>query len=122
MDVLATFLAECCTVAPDATATAKALYAAYVAWCEESGERRPLSQRAFGLRLGESGFTNHKGTGGVRGWLGLGIVAQVADSGATFDISARKSTPREEIPKSAPLAPLAPLDGNEGDEWEEIRL
>jgi hypothetical protein len=59
MDVLAAFLDECCTVAPTASTSARELYAAYRAWCEEGGERW-ASHKAFGLRLKERGFTSER--------------------------------------------------------------
>lgn len=92
MDVLAGFIEECCDVQRSHYCTAAELYAAYVAWCTESGER-PETQRAFGLRMEERGFDRYKGTGGSRRYRGIRpisedgvltqaeIVAQVADSG-----------------------------------------
>ncbi len=70
MDVLATFLADCCEVGPDHRCTAKELYGAYTRWAEESGER-VASQKAFGLRLAERGFVSARAHGGVRLWAGL---------------------------------------------------
>ncbi|QBS38740.1 DNA primase (plasmid) [Thermaerobacter sp. FW80] len=55
MDVLAQFIADACVLRPDAVVAAKDLYSAYLAWCEVYGER-PMSQRAFGLRMAERGF------------------------------------------------------------------
>jgi hypothetical protein len=76
MDVLAAFIDEECIVADHASATAKALYGAYKAWCEDNGER-PESQRRFGGRLKERGFENGKITAGpYKGyveWYGIGL-------------------------------------------------
>jgi putative DNA primase/helicase len=76
MDVLAAFIDEECIVVDQASATAKALYGAYKAWCEENGER-PESQRRFGGRLKERGFENGKITAGpYKGyveWYGIGL-------------------------------------------------
>ncbi len=72
MDVLATFLADCCVVGAEYRCTAKELYAAYTRWAEENGERA-VSQKALGLRLAERGFVNAKGTGGARLWAGLKV-------------------------------------------------
>ena len=77
-DVLAAFLADCCVVAPTAKVAAKDLYRAYAVWCEQGGERAE-SQRAFGLRLGERGFDQHKGAKGVRLWLGIGLTVSPAE-------------------------------------------
>jgi putative DNA primase/helicase len=77
MDVLAAFIDGECIVAEHATATAKALYSAYKAWCEEFGER-PETQRRFGGRLKERGFENGKITAGPHKgyveWYGIGLV------------------------------------------------
>lgn len=70
MDILATFLADCCELNEDFRCTAKMLYAAYTTWAEENGER-PASQKAFGLRLTERGFISGRGHGGGRLWAGL---------------------------------------------------
>lgn len=73
MDVLAGFLNDCCIVKSIARVSAGDLYGAYCKWCEANGER-PLSQRAFGMRLTERGFTRMRGTGGRFWWEGLGLV------------------------------------------------
>lgn len=70
MDVIAGFLADCCVVAPTAKAAGKDLYQAYVAWCEENGER-PEPQRAFGMRLAERGFQRYRANG--IWWRGIGL-------------------------------------------------
>jgi putative DNA primase/helicase len=71
MDVLAAFIAECCVVAPNATAKATPLYNAYKAWCEESGEAHE-TQRRFGMRLTERNFEREK-VGGSYRWHGIGL-------------------------------------------------
>ena len=71
MDVLAAFIAECCVVAPNATAKATPLYMAYKAWCEESGEAHE-TQRRFGMRLTERNFEREK-VGGSYRWHGIGL-------------------------------------------------
>jgi len=57
MDVLGVFLDECCEIDPEFKVPAGELYRAYREWCDESGERERLSQRAFADRLEERGFT-----------------------------------------------------------------
>jgi putative DNA primase/helicase len=75
MDVLGQWLTDCCYVGPTAVGTVAALYGSYQAWCEETGVRSPLSQRAWGNRLGERGFQRDRGGhGGKRGWIGLGLL------------------------------------------------
>jgi len=64
MDVIGEFLSERCESEKNATVSAKDLYQAYRAWCEDSGTR-PLSQRGFGLSLTERGYTKESGRGGV---------------------------------------------------------
>lgn len=70
MDVLGPFLAECCTVHPNGMARSGELYKAYADWTEKSGEK-PLSQRAFTLRLSERGIRSVKGAHGVRMLAGV---------------------------------------------------
>jgi putative DNA primase/helicase len=76
MDVIAAFIDEECVIAEHASATAKALYSAYKAWCEENGEK-PESQRRFGGRLRERGYESGRVTTGARKgaveWYGIGL-------------------------------------------------
>ncbi len=72
MDILATFLADRCTIGQDHRCTAKELYGSYTTWAEENGEK-VVSQRGFGLRLAERGFVNARATGGSRLWAGLKV-------------------------------------------------
>jgi putative DNA primase/helicase len=75
MDVLGDFISECCWVASGASATAKEIYEAYGDWAKENGEKRPLSQRAFGMSLTERGFNRkRKAAGNV--WYGIGLKAE----------------------------------------------
>ena len=73
MDVLASWIADCCVVKKLADAKAADLYASYSHWCEVQGER-PESQRSFGLRLTERGFTRNRTTGGAHRWFGIGLL------------------------------------------------
>ena len=77
MNILGEFIGEHCVVTPGAAAMAKYLYKAYAAWAEESGEKRPMSQKEFGGRLKERGFMNTKETRGENKgkskWLGIGM-------------------------------------------------
>lgn len=75
MDVLATFIEDCCTVWSGGTITSTLMYVAYSGWCTEMGER-PASQRGLGLRLKERGFTQNRGTRGVRFWSGIELRAK----------------------------------------------
>ncbi|HOW62161.1 MAG TPA: phage/plasmid primase, P4 family [Candidatus Contendobacter sp.] len=86
MDVLASWMADCCVVTKRAEAKAADLYASYSNWCEVQGER-PESQRSFGLRLVERGFEQKKRTGGTRYWLGIGLLVDGGVSGVSGVIS-----------------------------------
>jgi putative DNA primase/helicase len=72
MDALAAFLADCCTIHPEAQVTANDLGTAYQSWCEANGEK-PLKSIALGKRLRERGFTPTRSPR-TRGWRGLGLL------------------------------------------------
>ncbi len=73
MDVLGAFLDDRCVCHEHAQVSAKALYAAYQAWCDETGEK-PLTQQATGRRLTERGFDSAQlGKSRTRTWLGIGL-------------------------------------------------
>jgi putative DNA primase/helicase len=75
MDILNDWIFESCVLAPGATAMATDLYKSYSSWAEEAGEKRPLSQTAFGIKLTERGFHSNRGAGGktIREGIGLKI-------------------------------------------------
>jgi putative DNA primase/helicase len=73
MDIIGDFILECCITTPGASATAKELYQAYGEWAESNGEKRPVSQRAFGMSLTERGFDRKPGTGNISMWWGIGL-------------------------------------------------
>ncbi|MFC1839808.1 phage/plasmid primase, P4 family [Thermodesulfobacteriota bacterium] len=74
MDVLAPFLSDRCKEDPTAKITTKDLYDAYLAWCEENGEK-PMAKRTMGTKLTEKGFKSVKiGTHRVRGRAGIKLV------------------------------------------------
>jgi putative DNA primase/helicase len=74
MDALSDFFTECCMLAPQVSASAKELYQAYCAHAEKAGEKRFLTQRDFGLRLGERGLEPGRGTAGKHIWRGIGLI------------------------------------------------
>jgi phage/plasmid-associated DNA primase len=69
MDLFAAFLEERCELEADAKIKASELYQEYRAWADTNGER-PLSQKWFGLRLGERGFTKTSAKG-LTVWHGI---------------------------------------------------
>lgn len=71
-DALGSFLAECCAIARNAHAPASGLYSAYENWGERNGEQL-VSKKAFGMELGERGFTRRK-TSGRNHWEGVGLL------------------------------------------------
>jgi putative DNA primase/helicase len=78
MDVIGHFIEDACEFALTAQATAKALYAGYVAWCEDAGEKA-VTQQAFGRALTERGLeAKQVGKDRRRTWTGIGLL--VADS------------------------------------------
>jgi putative DNA primase/helicase len=74
MDAVGNFIADCCIKAPGASATAKELYKTYTDWAEANREKRPISQREFGMSLTERGFERGKGTGNKSIWWGIGLM------------------------------------------------
>ncbi len=105
-DLVALFLSDCCIIEQHAQVTAKELNAAYQDWCKDSGEK-PITAIELGKRLTERGLRAKKGTGGVRKWLGLGLLsdpqatllsgansgafAKVAHSGAETELVAQNN-------------------------------
>jgi putative DNA primase/helicase len=69
MDVLAGFLTEECELGDGQAfrTSATDLYRRHRAWCEENGESS-ISQKAFGMRLGERGFQRFRDTSTGRSW------------------------------------------------------
>ncbi len=73
MDVLGAFLSERCVIEEAeeaATCGARALYEIYNSWAYQGGEKKPLSETTFNLRLAERGLTKKKTNKG-QVWLGL---------------------------------------------------
>lgn len=83
MDVLGTYITECCVVGAKQEAPASSLYTSYKLWAEASGEN-VVTQTAFGIALGERGFESDRFTSGVRKgkakWVGIGLRANVDPS------------------------------------------
>lgn len=69
-DKFATFLDERCDVSDPLTqTTSRALYASYVEWCADNGER-PMTSTAFGIKLKERGFAKARSVRPIS-WVGI---------------------------------------------------
>lgn len=73
MDILADFLTDRCYDQAGIVTTVSEVFKAYSSWADESKER-PLTKKAFGLRLRERGFLVERGTGGTRLWKNIGLL------------------------------------------------
>ena len=79
-DVLAAFIEDCCLVGDKYQAKSKELYAAYVEWCDQMGERA-VKGKDFGSSLRERGFTPARiGHFQHRGWAGI-VLKEDRDDG-----------------------------------------
>jgi len=73
MDVLAAFLADCCSRDEEEEAFAGELWGAWKRWCEETGEQVG-TQKRFGGQLAERGFLNHRDSRtGRKVWSGVSL-------------------------------------------------
>jgi hypothetical protein len=109
MDTLAAFLEDRCIVQKDLVAPATPLYKAYRFWCDDAGEK-PETQKMFGMRLRERGFTNAKITSGPhkdrKGWFGIGLKADHPEP----------EDPDEGPDNGPPGGPDGPLGGPTADD------
>ena len=74
MDRLSAFRKECCIENgndEELAVQARPLYVAYRKWAEEAGER-PLTEMAFGLRMGECGFRKVRDAKNIR-YVGIAL-------------------------------------------------
>ena len=82
MDTLAAFIEDRCVVRKGIVAPATPLYKQYQMWCDDAGEK-PETQKMFGMRLRERGFTSDKIKRGPhkdrKGWFGIGLRADHPD-------------------------------------------
>jgi putative DNA primase/helicase len=70
MDILTTFIDECCIVAPDDRVRASDLYSAYFVWARSRGERQKTST-VFGEAMTERGFQRRTSNGTWYHGIGL---------------------------------------------------
>lgn len=94
MDLLSSFLDECCVVLPQAKVQVKDLHKRYLEWAEENSEY-PLKMRSFSSRLAMRGFSKRKSTGNRSFFFGIGLVEEYKD----------------ELPKSYPVTHSYPNSG-----------
>ena len=73
MDVIEAFLSDTCVIEPLASLQASVLFGEYKNWCEENNER-VCSQRMFGTKLKDKGYTHQRKRDGYY-WHGLGLKA-----------------------------------------------
>jgi putative DNA primase/helicase len=69
MDVLGSFIKECCIQGPGASIRARELFRAYQEWCEENNEHA-FSERFLSMRLKELGLERSR-TAEARYWRGI---------------------------------------------------
>jgi putative DNA primase/helicase len=74
MDVLGAFIADCCVEQEQARTKAGDLYNRFGYWADANGEHDKPSQKAFGMRLRERGFSDSRGAKGVRYWNGISLL------------------------------------------------
>lgn len=74
MDPLRDFIADCCVLAPHAWTPAAKLREAYEQYCQENGEKRLLNTKEFAEGLRSRGGEQHRGSKGVKGWRGIGLL------------------------------------------------
>lgn len=78
MDLLSSFLDECCVVLPQAKVQVKDLHKRYLEWAEENSEY-PLKMRSFSSRLAMRGFSKRKSTGNRSFFFGIGLSSEYKD-------------------------------------------
>ncbi len=87
MDILAGFLNDYCDLGPERSVAAGKLYLAYREWCDASGDKYPVSQMHFSLRLqernagGDMNLTRRKDSTTRRWvWHGIGLKSEAGQS------------------------------------------
>ena len=73
MDLIGQFMEDYIIKGPAMTAPCADVYKAYTSFCEDGGER-PMSQRAFGIKMSERGFVNRDRIRGAWHYLGMGLL------------------------------------------------
>lgn len=73
MDLIGQFMEDYIIKGAAMTAPCADVYKAYTSFCEDGGER-PMSQRAFGIKMSERGFVNRDRIRGAWHYLGMGLL------------------------------------------------
>jgi putative DNA primase/helicase len=76
MDILGSFIKECCVQSPGVSIRARELFKAYQEWCEENNEHA-CSERFLASRLKELGLERSR-TSEARYWKGIMLKAKLA--------------------------------------------
>ncbi|MGC9973861.1 MAG: phage/plasmid primase, P4 family [Gaiellaceae bacterium] len=71
-DLLGDWVADCLTLEPIVTSSAKELRASYESWCEVNGEK-PIRPNLYGAMLKAKGCDQYRGHGGTRHWQGVRV-------------------------------------------------
>ena len=71
-DLIGAWLADCCQVTNQCEGLSTTLYTSYKFWCDTNGLMKS-SNRVFGRRLAERGFTSRR-SNGVSVWAGVGVI------------------------------------------------
>ncbi|MDO9541425.1 MAG: phage/plasmid primase, P4 family [Kiritimatiellia bacterium] len=74
-DPLLDFIEDSCELHRDFCTKSADLRRVYEDWSSKNGQRYPLSRQRFAAVLLKHGCKEHRGHGGVRSWLGIGIKA-----------------------------------------------
>ena len=116
MDVIGTFISDCCITIDNAMVSASSVYKSYTSWCMDNGERA-LSQRRFGGSLTERGFQRYRGGQGRWQWSGIGLVTEVTDGDLTSTFSLHEENNVQQTRKSSEVTEV---QSPEKSEWEPV--
>ena len=72
MDTLAEFIKDRCVLRADARISRKALFDAYVEWCQENGQAQ-VNSRSFVAGMRDKGYKECRTGKGARGWDGIDL-------------------------------------------------
>lgn len=111
-DAVGLFLDECTYEDPKVKVSATSLYKAYIQWCQSTGEYE-ISQRLFGSRLREKGFTNVKS--GTVYWFGLNLLDSL-DKLDKKQVNTKIKFPYKDFTENCPDSPISPVRQIEIDE------